>query len=187
MQGVTHNGCWLPSTQKGRETNNKTAQPTAETKNLPTAEGWGEYLVAAKHSRMHEQLAAFHEWLDPSSHAYRRDLIESMSTRCQNVVPYLSPGILTVVNFNVTVDCHMNSNDMGFTSQFVHGHFTGGDITFRNASFRAPQPSRTMVFLRTAILEHAVLDWSPPAGADWADCYRFSHPVTFPKAYGFIV
>jgi len=87
-----------------------------------------------------------------------------------------------VCNLNVTADCHVNPQDFGYTGQFVHGNFQGGDLTYRNLRLRAPCPSGSITLMRTAVIEHQLLDWVPRMNETWQRTYRFSHPITFPRS-----
>ncbi|KAI8824887.1 uncharacterized protein EV422DRAFT_564216 [Fimicolochytrium jonesii] len=88
---------------------------------------------------------------------------------------------MCLMNNNVTVDCHVNPNNHGFTVQYVHASFSAGDLPFRNLHLCADTPSGTITLVRTQLAEHTVLDWGPLPGWSWLNTWRFSQPTTTPR------
>jgi hypothetical protein len=182
-RAVIHGGVWSPFTIQKERNFKSFPHPTAESSGPPGYRGWQEYLAATDDLNIHKRLGICHEWVDPVGHLRRRRTIDNLPSYLQRNIPNGSPGCMEVINFNVSTDCHVNPNDHGYTIQYVHGRFSGGDLAFRNLQLRAPCPSTTITMIRTQTTEHALLDWVPRDGngESWDNTYRFSHPVTMPR------
>ncbi|KAI8825679.1 uncharacterized protein EV422DRAFT_503065 [Fimicolochytrium jonesii] len=180
-QAVIHGGVRTTTTSGGKTNKGKFPYPTAESRHVRYGLGWAEYLEFAENATAHKRMAICHEWIDPASHARRRKVIDNLPAQCQHNIPAGSPGTMCVINFNVTVYCHVNPNAHGFTVQYIHGSFSAGDLAFCNLHLRADTPSGTITLVRTQLAEHTVLDWGPLPGRSWTNTWRFSQPATTPQ------
>ncbi|KAI8816355.1 uncharacterized protein EV422DRAFT_571922 [Fimicolochytrium jonesii] len=180
-QAVIHGGVWTTTTSGGETNKDKLPCPTAESRHIRYSLRWVEYLDFAENATAHKRMAICHKWIDPASHARRRSVIDNLPAQCQRNIPAGSPGTMCVINFNVTVHCHVNPNDHGFTVQYVHGSFSAGDLAFRNLHLCADTTSGTITLVHAQVEEHTVLDWGPLPGRSWTNTWRFSQPTTTPR------